>query len=97
MRAIKTAELKNRLSCYLDGVRRGEEVLIRGRDLPVTKIVPLTNIDDYESGEAETVAAGILRLPKKEKLPASFRKDNKLPRISLERVVKAVTDERSED
>lgn len=97
MRAVNIAELKNRLSHYLEGVRRGEEVLIRDRDRPIAKIVPLTNIDDYESEEAEQVAAGVLRLPKKEGLPASFWKDKKLPRISLERAVKAVTDERDED
>ena len=97
MRAVNVAVLKNRLSYYLDGARRRKEVLIRDRDRPIAKIVPLTNIDNYESEEAEPVAAGILRLPKKEKLPASFWKDNKLPRISLERAVKALTDERNED
>ena len=97
MRAVNIAELKNRLSHYLEDVRRGEEVLIRDRDRPIAKIVPLTGLDDYESEEAELVATGILRPPKKERLPASFWKDKKIPQLSLKRAVKAVTDERDED
>lgn len=97
MRSVNIAELKNRLSHYLESVRHGEEVLIRDRDRPIAKIVPLANIDDYETEEAQQVAAGILRLPTKEGLPASFWKDKNLPHISLERVLKAVTDERDEE
>ena len=96
MRAVNIAELKNRLSHYLEGVRRGEEVVIRDRDHPIAKIVPLVHADDYEAEEAQLVAAGILRLPKRKKLPAAFWHE-KLPPITLKRAVKAVTDERDED
>ncbi len=96
MRAVNIAELKNRLSHYLQGVQRGEELVIRDRERPIAKIVPLIHADDYEAEEAELVAAGILRLPKTKKLPAKFWRE-KLSPVRLKRAVKAVTDERDED
>ena len=95
MRAVNIAELKNRLSHYLDGVRRGEEVVIRDRDRPIAKIIPLVHTDDYEAEEAELVATGVLRLPKRKKLPDGFWNEE-LPQITLRRAAKAVTDERDE-
>ncbi len=34
------AELKNKLSAYLQMVRRGEEIIVRDRDLPIARISP---------------------------------------------------------
>ena len=96
MRVVNIAELKNRLSHYLEDVRRGEEIVIRDRSRPIAKIIPVADANDYDDEEAALVAAGILRLPRKNRLPPSFWRE-KLPAISLERAVKAVTDERNED
>lgn len=96
MQAVNIADLKNNLSSYLESVKRGEELIIRDRNRAIAKITPLTDLDDYAAEEAELIASGILRLPKKQKLPASFWKEQ-LPGITLARAVKAVTDERKED
>lgn len=53
MKSVNIAELKNRLSLYLSEVRAGKEILVRDRDLPIARIVPLDR--DPES-EAELMA-----------------------------------------
>jgi prevent-host-death family protein len=71
MRAVQIAELKNRLSAYLQLVRAGEEVVIRDRAVPIAKIVPLGEREsDLE--EHSLVAAGLLKLPEKRFDPARF-------------------------
>jgi len=65
MRAVNIADLKNNLSRYLDDVRQGEEVLIKDRNKPLAKIVPLSPADD--GAEMMRLAAeGKIRLPEKE-------------------------------
>jgi prevent-host-death family protein len=71
MRAVQIAELKNRLSSYLNLVRAGEEVVIRDRTVPIAKIVPLSH-DDIDLEERELEAAGLLSIPKKQFDLASF-------------------------
>jgi prevent-host-death family protein len=62
MRSVNIAELKNRLSAYLQHVRAGEEIVIRDRNLPVAKLVPLSNAD-ASSEELALAASGELLLP----------------------------------
>jgi prevent-host-death family protein len=62
MRSVNIAELKNRLSAYLQQVRAGQEFLIRDRNLPVAKLVPLTSAD-ASSEELGLAASGELVLP----------------------------------
>jgi len=64
MRVVQIAELKNRLSAYLNLVRSGQEILIRDRSLPVAKIVPLGDAD-AELDEQSLVAAGVMKAPEK--------------------------------
>jgi antitoxin (DNA-binding transcriptional repressor) of toxin-antitoxin stability system len=54
--------MKKNLSSHLRRVRAGEEIVIRDRNLPVAKIVPL-GADEIE--DASLVSAGLLTLPKK--------------------------------
>ena len=61
MRPVQIAELKNRLSAYLNLVRAGEEVVVRDRNTPIAKIVPLPQ--DVEESERSLVADGLLKLP----------------------------------
>ena len=63
MRSMNVAELKNRLSKYLTFARSGEEVVIRGRNLPIAKLVPIS-AEGADDQELVLVAAGKLRLPK---------------------------------
>lgn len=94
MRSVNVAELKNRLSAYLAMVREGEEILIRDRDLPIAKIVPLHPAETIDEDERFLVAAGKLKLPEAP-LPKSFW-SMPAPRISLKRAAQAVIADREE-
>jgi prevent-host-death family protein len=96
MKTANIAELKNHLSSYLADVKRGEKVLISDRNIPIAKIVPLQNIEDFSAEELALAAAGILRLPEEENLPESFWKE-KRPSITSKIAIKAIIDERDED
>ena len=62
MKSVPIAELKSRLSAYIQLARAGEEILIRDRNLPVAKLVPLGGADT-SSEELALAAAGKLALP----------------------------------
>ncbi len=96
MKTVGIAELKNRLSHYLEGVRRGEEVLIRDRNHPIAKIVPLTTASEFSEEELALAAAGILRLPENATLPADFWTAPR-PEVTAQEAIKAVVDERKEN
>jgi len=65
MRSVNIAELKNRLSAYLQQVRAGEELVIRDRNLPVAKLVPLAP-EDVSAEELALAATGEMTLPSEE-------------------------------
>ncbi|PYV44758.1 MAG: hypothetical protein DMG06_05135 [Acidobacteria bacterium] len=62
MKTVNVAKLKNQLSAYLAYVRKGEQVLIKDRNTPVAKIVPLGVAEEDEEILA-MAAAGAVRLP----------------------------------
>ena len=95
MQQVNIAELKNRLSYYLDKVRNGEELLVRDRKKPIARIVPLTNGEDEDSEVLELIAAGIVR-PAQAELPASFWKMPR-PRVRGNAALEAILAERNED
>jgi len=61
MKAVNIAELKNRLSSYLNDVKAGEEILIKDRDLPIARIIPF-RVEDQDEELAALVAKGKLRI-----------------------------------
>jgi prevent-host-death family protein len=61
MRSVNIAELKNSLSKYLRFAKRGEEIIIRDRNLPVAKLVPFSS-DDVSESDLQLVAEGKMRL-----------------------------------
>jgi prevent-host-death family protein len=61
---VNIAELKDRLSSFLHRVRAGEELVIRDRNLPIAKIVPLHG-GDAELEELSLVASGQMTLPRR--------------------------------
>ncbi len=63
MRCVNIADLKNQLSAYLQRVRTGEELLIRDRNMPIAKIVPLQE-EDLDADELSLVASGQMTLPR---------------------------------
>ena len=49
MRAVNIGDLKNNLSRYLNEVRQGAEVVIKFRNKPIARIVPLVTTTDDET------------------------------------------------
>jgi prevent-host-death family protein len=95
MHTVNIADLKNNLSAYLERVRAGEELLVKHRNRPIAKLVPLSSSEGLESDELELAAAGLVRLPTSS-LPESFWK-MPAPKVSFADAVAAVTAERDED
>jgi prevent-host-death family protein len=95
MKSVNIAELKNRLSWYLNEVRAGEEILVRDRNLPIARIVPLQLAPDHDAELLALAAQGKLRLGEGE-LDESFW-DLPAPRISPEVLRRIVEQERNED
>ncbi|HEY2817714.1 MAG TPA: type II toxin-antitoxin system prevent-host-death family antitoxin [Casimicrobiaceae bacterium] len=67
MKRATISETKNRLSSLLEHVKRGGEVLILDRKIPVARIVPIAKVGprDVESRLADLERRGVVRLPKK--------------------------------
>jgi prevent-host-death family protein len=59
---VNIAELKNRLSAYLQQVRAGEQIVIRDRNLPIAKLVPLAPAE-VSADELALAASGEMLLP----------------------------------
>src|SRR5437773_11112140 len=60
MRSTNIADLRNRLTQYLQEVRAGEEIVVRDRQRPIATIVPFT-VDDDDADDAALVAGGLMR------------------------------------
>lgn len=95
MRTANIAELKNNLSNYLLDVKRGEEVLISDRNVPIAKIVPLKNSDDFSAEELALASAGILKLPEQKGLSDKFWKESRA-NLSSKVAIDAILEERDE-
>jgi len=95
MRSVNIAELKNSLSAYLNEVRAGEELLVRDRNVPIARIVPL-RADDYDAELLKLSAEGKVRLGSGEPLDDSFW-DLPAPHISMETVRRLIDEDRGED
>ncbi|MDQ3255606.1 MAG: type II toxin-antitoxin system prevent-host-death family antitoxin [Acidobacteriota bacterium] len=94
MITVNIADLKNNLSAHLERVRAGEELLVKDRNRPIAKIVPLASGEDLDAEEMELAAMGLARLPTSN-LPASFWR-SPAPRVSLKDAIAAVVSERDE-
>jgi prevent-host-death family protein len=95
MKSVNIAELKNRLSVYLNDVKGGEEILVRDRNQPVARIVPLARSSDEDEELLALASHGKLRLGEGV-LEESFWK-LPAPHIPADVLLKAVQQERDED
>jgi prevent-host-death family protein len=96
MKTVNVAKLKNQLSAYLAYVRKGEQVLIKDRNKPIAKIVPL---DVSEDEDAELLALASEGAMKMAEIPGGTPESfYSLPatRLSHARAVEAVRKERDE-
>jgi prevent-host-death family protein len=70
MRTVNIGTLKNQLSAYLRYVRDGEEVVVRDRNVPIARIVPLPPAKaadaDFEAHTAYMIATGQMKPAKQE-------------------------------
>jgi prevent-host-death family protein len=95
MKSVNIAELKNRLSAYLNDVKAGEEILVRDRDQPVARIVPLTRSRDEDEQLLALASQGKLRLGEGV-LDESFW-EMSAPRVDATDLRRAIDQERDED
>lgn len=93
-RSVSVAELKNHLSAHLARVRAGEEILIRDRQTPIAKIVPLSHTRDFSAEELALAAAGMIRLPT-EPVPPSFWRARG-PRVASDRALEILREQRED-
>ena len=95
MKSVNIAELKNRLSVYLNDVKAGEEILVRDRNEPVARIIPLARSGDEEEELTSLAAQGKVRLGNGV-LEESFW-EMPAPRVPAAALRRAVEQERNED
>ncbi len=94
MQTVSIADLKKNLSAYLEQVKNGEELIIKDRNRPVARLMPLMSDADLDAEEAALVAAGLMRLPLEPKsddflkLPAP-----NVPIAAIRTVIRAERDE----
>ncbi len=93
MHSVNIADLKNQLSTYLNKVRAGEEIVIRDRNLPIAKIVPLSLADDTDAEELALIASGQMTPPRVKALPKNFWRMGG-PRLSIAKAAQAVSRDR---
>ena len=95
MQTVNIADLKNNLSAYLEQVKNGEELIVKDRNRPIARLVPLTSDDDMDAAEASLIAAGLMRPPIKQKsddflsLPA--------PQVAMTDIQASIRAERDDD
>jgi len=97
---VNVAELKNQLSAYLHQARAREELLVRDRNIPIAKIIPLQE-EDAEGDELSLVASGQMTLPKKpfrdDRFWATGARATKTPNLreATQRAISAEREERN--
>ena len=93
MKSVNIAELKNRLSVYLNDVKAGEEILVRDRNQPVARIVPLVRSRDEDEELLALAAQGKLRLGEGLLEESFWEMPAPLPAAALRRSVEQERDE----
>ncbi|MGC2162306.1 MAG: type II toxin-antitoxin system prevent-host-death family antitoxin [Silvibacterium sp.] len=100
MKTAQIGELRNKLSGYLREVRKGEEILIHDRNIPVAKIIPYVP-DSIEEQERILIATGQMTPRKSTESHEEFVKrflarPRSAPRVSARAVIQAVIDDRED-
>ena len=95
MKSVNIAELKDRLSGYLNDVKAGEEILVRDRNQPVARIVPLTRSRDEDEQLLVLASQGKLRLGEGIIEESFWRMP--APRVSAAALRRALDQERDDD
>ena len=94
MKTVNIAELKNRLSLYLNEVRAGHEVLVRDRNTPIARIVPIQHGTNEDAELHALAAQGKVRLAEGT-MDENFW-DLPAPRVSVAALRRVFENERDE-
>lgn len=94
METVNVAELQTNLAAYLEQVRKGAELIVRDRNRPIARLMPLSASNDLDAQEAALVAAGLMQMPTEE-LTADFW-DMPAPSVSAEAIAAAIQADRDE-
>ena len=95
MKTVNIAQLKNRLSAYLTEVKAGKEIIVRDRNRPIARIVPIAPNPEHDEELLALATQGKVRLGKGTiddsfwELPAP-----RVPMKALKRAVDLDRDER---
>ena len=94
LKSVNIADLKNRLSQYLKQVRAGNEIVVRVRNTPVARIVPIARDIDEDQELRVLAAEGKIRLGQGV-VDDSFW-DLPAPRVPIDAIRRAMKWERDE-
>ena len=74
MGSVNIGSLKSQLSAYLRCVRNGEEIVIRDRNVPVARIVPIAipEESDFAAEEAYLIATGQMKPAQEKRIGRRF-------------------------
>lgn len=92
MRTANIGQLRDRLTQYLREVRAGQEIVVRDRQRPIARIVPIAL--DAESDDHELVSAGLMRKATHD-LPSTFWR-TKRSAVTVRTAAAAVGDDRAD-
>jgi prevent-host-death family protein len=95
MRTVNIAELKSNLSAFLEQVRNGEELIIKDRNQPIARVLPLVAGEDLDAEEEALIGAGLMS-PSLEAKSDEFLK-LPMPEVSSKVIRKIIRSERDED
>jgi prevent-host-death family protein len=98
MRTVTITELKNRLSTYITYAKAGETIIIRDRNTPVAKLIPIptsTQDDGLDEETRQLIADGILAPAKRPWNPAALDR-LPWPKVEGRSATQALLDEREE-
>lgn len=95
MQTVNIADLKNNLSAWLEQVKNGEELVVKDRNTPIARVMPLSSGEDLDAEEEALLGAGLMRMPLDEKNDEFL--DLPAPEVSLDTIRAAIRAERDED
>ena len=91
MQTVTVGELQHNLSLYLKKAKNGDEIIVEENNEVIARILPFNS----QIEEQILVENGFMTLPKKQ-LSEDFW-DMDAPKISLEKIVETIRNERDED
>ena len=94
MKTVNVAELKDRLSYYLNEVKSGKEIVVRDRNTPIARVVPIHRDANVEDEILALAAEGKVRLADTT-LDESFW-NLPAPRVSAKALKNALESERDD-